>query len=634
MKNPLENVSIGIKLAFGFGVVLILTLIVASTGFMGVNTLLERANKVQHSNQMRQTVTELGNQRKLYLDTGSQGAYSNVLTLEDELSKQISHAKKLYVIGDDIKRVNSADQALKQYTHTFSKLHADRQEWVRTGKEASGVRNNLTEKADLMIKALSKDDNYMAMLTTLKVKNEIADTMLVITKNVGKNKPIPSDVINQRIPTIATDIQKLQLDGEAQTYQRDINQLFIQYRQLLNTNPDLTKKLTESSTQLLSYTKEITSNLQELREQQRQKSVHDGAKVRTLLITVTIGAIVMGAFFAWFIRHMIVTPMRDVTQAVSAIADGDLTHTYRTERRDELGKLYNDIGTMNVTLHTLISEVINGVLNLSSTSEQLENISHNSQNRMQSQRDETDQVATAINQMSATISEVARNANTAASATTTTDELVNQGSSMVNNTVTQISELATDLNNTSQTMAALKERSDNVGNVLEVIKAVAEQTNLLALNAAIEAARAGEAGRGFAVVADEVRGLASRTQKSAKEIEDLIHQLQNGAEESFNKIEASRDLSTRNADQAKDVMALFENISLEMGNVQDMTQQIATASEEQSQVSEDINSSIVNVRHLADETTEGAAESVTAVANLKALSLDLKSLTERFKTKS
>ncbi|WP_175404914.1 methyl-accepting chemotaxis protein [Marinomonas sp. FW-1] len=633
MKNPFENLSIGLKLVCGFGLVLLLTLIVAIAGFLGVDMLLERAHKVQLSNQLNSIVLDLREQRKLYLSNGSEDAYHGVINIETDLSKQFKDSFNIYTGETSLAIVKEASSALDKYILAFEEVHTFRQDWGNTGKKAAGIRNEINTQADQLIDSLSGSSDINAVTTTLRMSRELSDTMLIITTSVAKGNPIPLNIINVRIPKIASEMEKLQLTGQSQAIQQKINELFKTYQGLLALNPPLTLKLDNGTQKLAELATTITDKLEDLKALQQVKSAEDGAKVRMLLIWVTIAAIFMGLFFAWFIRRMIVTPMNDVTLALESISAGDLTESYSTERRDELGKLYNDIGKMSLTLNKLISEVVSGVLNLSSTSEQLEVITKNSQSRMQSQRDETDQVATAINEMSATVAEVARNAETAASATTATDKIVDQGSAMVNQTATQISNLAIELNNTSQTMETLKERSDNVGNVLEVIKAVAEQTNLLALNAAIEAARAGEAGRGFAVVADEVRGLASRTQDSAKEIEDLIHLLQSGAQESLDKIQTSRDLSINNAEQAKEVVALFASINMEMGHVQDMTQQIATAAEQQSHVSNEISSSVENVRQLADQTTEGAAESAMAVSNLKALSLELNALTQRFKIK-
>ncbi|PYF84689.1 methyl-accepting chemotaxis protein [Marinomonas alcarazii] len=633
MKNPFENLSIGLKLVCGFGLVLLLTLIVAIAGFLGVDMLLERAHKVQLSNQLNSIVLDLREQRKLYLSNGSEDAYHGVINIETDLSKQFKDSFNIYTGETSLAIVKEASSALDKYILAFEEVHTFRQDWGNTGKKAAGIRNEINTQADQLIDSLSGSSDINAVTTTLRMSRELSDTMLIITTSVAKGNPIPLNIINVRIPKIASEMEKLQLTGQSQAIQQKINELFKTYQGLLALNPPLTLKLDNGTQKLAELATTITDKLEDLKALQQVKSAEDGAKVRMLLIWVTIAAIFMGLFFAWFIRRMIVTPMNDVTLALESISAGNLTQSYSTERRDELGKLYNDIGKMSLTLNKLISEVVSGVLNLSSTSEQLEVITKNSQSRMQSQRDETDQVATAINEMSATVAEVARNAETAASATTATDKIVDQGSAMVNQTATQISNLAIELNNTSQTMETLKERSDNVGNVLEVIKAVAEQTNLLALNAAIEAARAGEAGRGFAVVADEVRGLASRTQDSAKEIEDLIHLLQSGAQESLDKIQTSRDLSINNAEQAKEVVALFASINMEMGHVQDMTQQIATAAEQQSHVSNEISSSVENVRQLADQTTEGAAESAMAVSNLKALSLELNALTQRFKIK-
>lgn len=459
-------------------------------------------------------------------------------------------------------------------------------------------------------------------------------TVAEITSAVVKSKPIPISIKEKDIPDLITSIRSIETTGKAAPHQTKLIELFSSYTKLLDINEPLTNTLNAQTDSLLTLTKKMNQTLEELSETQRSKSLSDGNSVNLLVISITIIAVIIGIVFAFVIRNLIAKPMQEVTAAVETIANGDLSQQFSTQRRDELGKLYNDVGRMSVTLNELISQTVSGVMSLSATSEQLEAISKHSQTMMQSQRDETDQVATAINEMSATVAEVARNAETAATAATNTDSMVNKGHSLVSTTVDEIGNLAEDLNLTSATMEALKQRSDNVGNVLEVIKAVAEQTNLLALNAAIEAARAGEAGRGFAVVADEVRGLASRTQDSAKEIEELIIQLQNGAQESLDKIQVSREKSTKNADNARSLVTLFNDIREQMGHVQDMNQQIATASEEQSHVAEEINHSIENVRQLADQTSEGSQESVVAVNTLKTLSTELNTLSARFKTKS
>jgi methyl-accepting chemotaxis protein len=448
---------------------------------------------------------------------------------------------------------------------------------------------------------------------------------------VSKKENIPLKLITTDFQAVVNDTQKLSVPNELESKKQETLSLLSQYDTLGKNNPSVNNELVKSQESIMAIASRMDKNIDSITVLQEQRSKEDGNAISSILTTVTAIAILMGVFFALFIRHMIVTPMRDVMIAVEKIASGDFTQRLHTDRQDELGQLYNNIGTMSTTLNTLISEVVAGVLNLSATSEQLETISKQSQKMMLSQKDETDQVATAINEMSSTVAEVARNAETAAEATTETDKIVNQGNQLVSGVVSSIGSLASDLTTTSESMEQLKTRTDNVGNVLAVIKAVAEQTNLLALNAAIEAARAGEAGRGFAVVADEVRGLASRTQSSAKEIEDLIIELQNGAQDSLEKMLTSRDLSTRNAEQAKEVLTLFSNISKQVGYMQDMGLQIATASEEQSQVSEEINRSVENVRLLADDTAEGSAESVRAVSNLRTLSHQLKSLTERFK---
>lgn len=631
MKKFLEDRQIGTKLGLGFGSVLLLALIVGMVGIFGVNTLLDRADKVRLSNDLDDTVVEMQRARELFVASGSSKDKDDLIRRTDVLAAFLKEGEKIYNGADVRELVKQTDQSLIEYKKALTILTDARKNWEAIDNEATRIRLNIFNEYDQIIKPLRQKNDIENLNTALDVANSWYALTSEINDHVIKKENIPLELVTTRFQAIINKTKNLQLSGDLQSRQQTILSLLSQYEDLGKRNPAVNAELVKAQKNLIALSTKMNDKIDSITLLQEKKSKSDGDRVSTVLITVTIIAILMGIFFALLIRHMIVKPMNDVKVAVEKISNGDLTQTLKTDRKDELGQLYNNIGTMSRTLNTLISEVITGVLNLSSTSEQLEKISKQGQTMMQSQKDETDQVATAINEMSSTVSEVARNAETAAEATTKTDNIVNQGNLKVSDTARSIESLASDLTVTSTAMEQLKIRTDNVGNVLEVIKAVAEQTNLLALNAAIEAARAGEAGRGFAVVADEVRGLASRTQSSAKEIEDLIVELQNGAQESLDKMLRSRDLSTQNAEQAKEVLALFANISEQVGYVQDMNNQIATAAEEQSQVSDEINRSVENVRQLADRTTEGSIESVAAVSNLRALSHQLKSLTDRFK---
>ncbi|WP_137169811.1 methyl-accepting chemotaxis protein [Marinomonas sp. FW-1] len=631
MKIFLENRLIGTKLGLGFGSVLLLALVVGMVGIYGVNTLLNRADKVRLSNDLSNSVANMQIARARFADSGSTEDKNQLISRIETLTSLLKTSDTLYD-GADVKNlINQTKQNVLEYQKALTNLTNARKKWEDIDNDATTLLRNIFNQYAQTIQALRQQNDVQNMNTALDASNSWYALTSEINSHVAKKENIPVELVTTRFQAVVNKTKNLQLSSDLQNRQQTILSLLSQYEELGKKNPAVNSELVRAQEKLMSLSSSMSDKIDSITALQEQKSKKDGERVSTLLITVTVIAILMGIFFALLIRHLIVNPMNEVKAAVEKIANGDLTQTLKTDRKDELGQLYNDIGAMSRTLNRLISEVVTGVLNLSSTSAQLETISKQGQAMMQSQKDETDQVATAINEMSSTVAEVARNAETAAEATTKTDHIVNQGNLKVSDTARSIESLASDLNITSTAMEQLKTRTDNVGNVLEVIKAVAEQTNLLALNAAIEAARAGEAGRGFAVVADEVRGLASRTQSSAKEIEDLIVELQNGAQESLDKMLISRDLSTKNAEQAKEVLELFANISEQVGYVQDMNNQIATAAEEQSQVSDEINRSVENVRQLADQTAEGSIESVSAVSSLRALSHQLKSLTDRFK---
>jgi len=352
------------------------------------------------------------------------------------------------------------------------------------------------------------------------------------------------------------------------------------------------------------------------------------------LLLALIGglAIVIGALAALTITRMIVGPLRDTVAQAERVAAGDLSHSQASARRDEVGQLQNAMHRMNESLRNLIGRIGGGVSQIAAAAEQLSAVTAQTSAGVQTQREETDQVATAMNEMAATVQEVARNAEQASLAARQADQQARQGDRVVRDAIGQIGTLSSEVEHSAQAIEALNEQSGRIGSVLEVIRAVAEQTNLLALNAAIEAARAGEQGRGFAVVADEVRALARRTHDSTEEIEGLIGSLQQVAGQAVEQMQTSRDLTQRTVALANEAGTALGRITDSVSTIEQMNQQIAAAAEQQSSVAENISESVTRVRDIGEQSASGSEQTASASAELARLGIELQELVRQFRT--
>jgi len=357
----------------------------------------------------------------------------------------------------------------------------------------------------------------------------------------------------------------------------------------------------------------------------------ESALITGVIITIIVMFIV--GSIAYFISNLISHNILNVVDSLRDMAkgNGDLTKRLTTKSTDEIGELVDSFNRFVEKLQHIIGEVYSSTTQLAAAAEEMSVITVSSTENVSKQQRETEQVATAMNEMTATVMEVSNNAEQAAESTGQADTQAQEGRQVVNDTVESINLLAKEVDSAANVIHELEQNSDSIGSVLEVIRGIAEQTNLLALNAAIEAARAGEQGRGFAVVADEVRSLASRTQQSTQEIQSMIERLQSGAQRAVEVMATSRTRAQSSVEKSEKAGDSLTVITEAMSNIMAMNTQIAEASKQQSEVAEEINQNIVNISTIAEESASSTSELSQSNIALAELSSKLQGLVGQFK---
>ena len=674
--NVLNNLKINVKLYGGFGVVLALMAVVSIVIFISINSLVTSSKWVNHTYEVIRTAESVG-AAMVDMETGQRGF---MVAGNDEYLEPFNNGQKafnkLIVEGQELTSDNPTQ------VERWKKVAAMKKRWLaEAAKPEIAARREVSKGAEAVYqfkkvssRTVGKDifDSIREALTVLDRKFTgnaegkflvTATTLDLVNMETGQrgfllsgkeaslepyingSKSLTKHLAQLRAIAASSGVSNadiLLVQTRVDAWKEKAANPEIQSRREMNKH-----KLTIDDAALMMQNgpgKKIMDalrvTLNEIIDAEEVLIGVRGAEQETtalfaesIAVIGTLIAIILGAAVAFFVSRGITVPLNATNNMLKDIAEGegDLTIRVPVNTKDEIGDLGNNFNAFIAKLQGIIGEIAGATSQLAAASEEMAAITEQTSSGVENQKNETIQVASAITEMTATVQEVANNAESASSSAADADSEAKAGNEVVTLTVQAITELAQEVERSATVIEKLKGDSENIGTVLDVIKGIAEQTNLLALNAAIEAARAGEQGRGFAVVADEVRTLAQRTQESTAEIENLINALQTGAEEAVTVMSQSRERAGSTVEQAIHAGESLSSITRAVGTILQLNTQIATAAEEQTSVSEEINRNVINIQNISEQTATGAEQTASASGELARLGEQLQSLVGQFK---
>ncbi|WP_028766390.1 methyl-accepting chemotaxis protein [Shewanella fidelis] len=517
------------------------------------------------------------------------------------------------------------EQSLASYSDTFAQVTSLSQQIGLTPK--TGLYGTLRDAVHQVEEVVNRYNEPKLMVQMLQLRRAEKDFML--RRNLSYMAKFDANLDKFNSLLLSSQLaaeSKLQVSKLIKQYDADFKALVSKEQQLgLSISEGELGQLRKAVATTETALKQLESlALNTITEKQ------NSAFVVGLSIAVLIALVLV--FATLTIIRSIIEPVKRITEVITHIeVNKDLAMRCDESTNDELGQIASHFNSMVASFQQLIHQVTQSVETMNQSCQELSSNVAKASQGAENQLNETDMVATAITEMGATIDEIAKNTELAADKASMTHDNAQSGQTGVEHTIERIELLAQQINQSASVVAELEKDSETIGSVLDVIRGIAEQTNLLALNAAIEAARAGEQGRGFAVVADEVRSLAMRTQESTEEIAAIIQTLQARTHSIVSLMQASRDQGNESAEQAASAGTLLQQINSDVTNILDMSTQIAAAIEEQSMVAAEVNQNVVVIRDIAQETADVATQNSSATEDVRERAEFLQDAVSKFK---
>jgi methyl-accepting chemotaxis protein len=639
----MKNLKVSYKLTLGFAAVLLLTVCVAAIGVLSMDALISRSDKAQTAENLLNEANQIRYAQVRFEERGDEKYVAQVTDAVANIARLVEQKKASFSEPQDRELLQTIANQAREYQAAFEKLvamHAlkkqTRANWVEAGNTTDKLIANLEQRwngvqGNPVLHPTGDIANIALMTTELSKQNRLL--RFTVRGYLMEESEAALNTLNQQFEALNAAIAPLEqeLIGPQAESLKTLKASATEYVDLVKKLPPIVASQQQTRQDMEAIFAKLYEQARGIISSQTQKRADDAQTKKIQVIGITLAAILLGVLIGWLIVRQITQPLNQAVQIAERIGAGDMTGQPPEPRHDEFGQLLLALGKTRGNLQALIGSIGGITAQLASASDELSAVTEQTSAGVSSQRQETDQVATAMHEMTATVQEVARNAEEASSAAQRADQQAVKGNTVVQRALSQIDRLSNEVTLSAEAMTQLNQETDGISTVLTVINGIAEQTNLLALNAAIEAARAGEAGRGFAVVADEVRGLAQRTQQSTAQIEALIATLQKGARTASGMMDSSSTLARDTVTLAREVGTELQAITETVSIIQAMNQQIATAAEQQSSVAEEINRSVLSVRDVADQSAEAARETAASTARLAQLGSELQTMIGRFK---
>lgn len=663
------KLSVGIKIGGGFVAVLVMLLIAGGFGFKGA---IKLGNNVDYLSQTAWPLAQTSNTLSATLqqqaslvteiietrDAVDNTKKTELASLTNQAQELLTQLKQFDLVSEEM--INALDQRFSSFSSSQESLLSSHARFVQVRKDAFTGFNKFESYMDLLqfynnqifsLPKVSADDKWELQTYFFQSKAALAKRFFYLQRYLGGDAPEEmldkmegawDDLSDEaeylgELEFLENTIKSGEYQG--QTYVDVLNALLETHRKEFDQLVSDHKAFVQARTAYMKvaidfngYLKNAKTTLDQVVADETEGAADTKFGVyRSISIALVAGFLIAVAATALCLIS-VVRPIKVVGHRMQDISSGrgDLTKTINFKGNDEVAQMADSFNKFVGTIRKTVSQIIDRADDLTRTSVQLKSQAESTSAATDEQREGSEQIAVALNEMSSAVQEVARNASDAQSATQEADDKVTESQRVVRQNRQSITELSGEIESASDVVRKLAEESESVGSILDVIKGIAEQTNLLALNAAIEAARAGEQGRGFAVVADEVRTLAQRTQDSTNEIQKVLEGLQSRSNEAVSVMKNSRERAESSVGNAEAIDALLNELRERMNQCLSMNIQIATAAEEQVSVTEEINRHVNQISELSGTAAEGARANMETSQEVAHLADQLTEMTNRF----